>query len=498
MMQFSELVTRLTRLFNSKKGSTCFINGSPGSGKSYLLDKLSRDLPTEMPQLQVLGPFQVAGVDSIGALVLQDLFEYGFLDEPADRDVGLDLNNTWHWLRDRLVIGSRQSFVILIDLEAVDPADYDTWRSLFSSARYLEHLWENGPTRILVLIASFWDHAGLERYYQSTNLSFPYTVSHNYLVWDGISADEMASLVQSRFPEENSPIPYGRLIHEITGGHPGGAIDLLGALPADGLSVSDIFSATHGAARTGSAGKELIEAWTKFPGGYLDIFRDLISMRQLSVQSIAPQLENLRAAGVIQLKPFLNHHYAVPRSWYVELLIRYHSEELGLGGEKLDLIDIGELVPRVSVLNLEAYQVINEIENLARNFVAVRLCMQRENNLPILQNRFTKFDKVKKMKRDAHENASEWRDRAKDKGLPVHLNPLIVYLSTQDLAGMIRELATKDRVESWMNIADALLEISYIRDGVMHNQIVDDCTLIQLYDLRAEIYEALSQSVHEG
>ena len=53
MMSTSELAHRLVNLIRAKNASTFYLNGPPGSGKSYLLKELARQLPTEIPHTLV-------------------------------------------------------------------------------------------------------------------------------------------------------------------------------------------------------------------------------------------------------------------------------------------------------------------------------------------------------------------------------------------------------------------------------------------------------------
>lgn len=48
--------------------------------------------------------------------------------------------------------------------------------------------------------------------------------------------------------------------------------------------------------------------------------------------------------------------------------------------------------------------------------------------------------------------------------------------------------------EAWQLIAQAIRDLASVRDAVMHNQLIDDTALQSLYDLQADIYEALSET----
>jgi hypothetical protein len=146
-------------------------------------------------------------------------------------------------------------------------------------------------------------------------------------------------------------------------------------------------------------------------------------------------------------------------------------------------------MPAISGLNLEAYRVINDLERQARNLVATRLSLGPWTG-HILKGRAVRFNEKTGRHEDAHQRAAGWRADSIDKGL---LNPLPAYLSTRYLAFIIKEIGKEMGSQPLRSIADALLELSGIRDAVMHNQLVDAAALLRLHELRADVYEALGQ-----
>ena len=89
--------------------------------------------------------------------------------------------------------------------------------------------------------------------------------------------------------------------------------------------------------------------------------------------------------------------------------------------------------------------------------------------------------------------AEQWRERSREHGLPVHLNPDIAYLSLNDLGGLIEELGKLMGLDSWLRVAESVEQVVYIRDAVMHNQIIEISDLRNIYDLQNKIYSALSE-----
>ena len=78
----------------------------------------------------------------------------------------------------------------------------------------------------------------------------------------------------------------------------------------------------------------------------------------------------------------------------------------------------------------------------------------------------------------------------------MELNPLIAYLSTRELANLIEELGAELHSPQWLRIAQAIRALSDVRDAVMHNQLIDDNQLEQLYKLQANIYDALNMQTY--
>jgi hypothetical protein len=93
---------------------------------------------------------------------------------------------------------------------------------------------------------------------------------------------------------------------------------------------------------------------------------------------------------------------------------------------------------------------------------------------------------------DGYERANEWKNKSVKHDLYTNINPLIAYLSTNDLADLISELSLMNKSNEWKRISQSIVSLSHVRNAVMHNQMIDDQSLIKLYDLQAEIYDALS------
>lgn len=495
-MPIPGLTRHLVSLIQAKNASTFYLNGSPGSGKSYLLEILARLLPTEIPHSLVLGPYSVARADEVtglGERLLRDLREAGFLDEPPPVRLSPDLTSAWQWFGENWYSPPRQSFLVLIDLVEANQPDLPTVGNLFSAARYLEGTWRQRSMRISHIFAGYWDHPGLERYFHSINTSFPYTVSHNYAVWNGLSAEEMAALVDRTRSGEAHPLHSG-ILFELTGGHPAAALDILDRVPPGDLNFPALLSATRQAAADGPAGQALLNAWQRLPIESRSVLRDLALQRHIPATVPPATLERLGVAGAVRSDPIGPTDYLNLRSWYVELLVRLHAEELRIVDKQTQSIQIDELMPATSEMNVEAYRLIYDIENQARNFVTIQLCLRKPQGEHILKRLSVRYSQQEQVFADAYDRAIDWQARSADRGMPVTLNPLLAYLSTRDLADIVEEIGIELDSKAWQHVAHAIRDLASVRDAVMHNQLIDDAALQHLYDLRADIYEALSET----
>ena len=96
-----ELTTSLSQLINSKIASTYFINGPVGSGKKHVLSELAVSMPSAIPSLVVLGPYQSSKV-SVVTNILNDMFEMQFLTGEVPDGIDLDWNSAWFWLQNNI------------------------------------------------------------------------------------------------------------------------------------------------------------------------------------------------------------------------------------------------------------------------------------------------------------------------------------------------------------------------------------------------------------
>jgi hypothetical protein len=394
----------------------------------------------------------------------------------------------WRWFADEAHLSTEHTFLVLVDLPDAGRIDLPSLGSLFSEARRLAEAWNHPNIRLIHVFAGYWDHEGLKQHFREIVTSFPYTPGENYAVWTGISPHDMTLLVSRNLATQTAST-YGEAMFELTGGHPAAALDILGKVESDDISVHELLSATHRAAKSGPAGEALLDAWLQLPSESRHVLKRLILQRQVPIRSLGDRWEQLVTAGAVRHHRVRQEHYVTFQSWYAELLTRLHAEELGIADSGTQSIRTNELIPPVSSLNFQAYRLINDMENQVRNFVATQVCLRLWDD-HILKGRAQRLDGVTHSWEDAYDRASTWCADSIDRGV---LNPLTAYLSTRDLARLIKEISREMGSEAWQDIAKAIMELSDIRDAVIHNQLIEGSALQRLRELRADIYEALDE-----
>jgi len=489
-MNKNELSLALYKQLISKGASTCFLNAPPGAGKSYLLAELPGIMKQFSPNLYVLGIYR-SSQQSIPQQIAKDLYDMAFLDEEIDKDSVSSLSNLWEYLNENIEVKSPKNFIILVELDNIGFNNFDSFQTLASSIRYLEHLWDRDDIHLQVILAGFWNHHRVGDYYKRIRLSFPYTGSRNYFIWRTISLEDTARLVKEKLAVEKLNLPYDKLVYEITGGHVGLIKDLLLELNPNKLTMKEVLRAAEASSQKGNYGKALVEVWKQFPADVLEIISKILLVKTI-LDKIPPKyLDLLFSSGVIDHQSILGEKYITLKSWYVELLIRNHLEELGIEKKQLGMILFDEYIPSITIFNAEGYRVINKIENLVRNFMVTKLCNEDAENEHILQYRIIKENSRTKEDEDAYTRTLDWKERSTKSGVEEGINPLIAYITTGDLVTVIRDCSS-DTNPSWRNIATAIEEIAPIRDAVMHNQIINEKSLKRLYELQAEILSLLN------
>lgn len=497
-MDAHELLRTLSTRLHSFHASTLFLNGPVGSGKSYLLRDLALQVVRSPFRVQVIGPFEVAdkSLDDLGFHILVECHQSGFLDGPESSMPRLSFVDSWKWLEANAHVNGEQKFVVLMDLSSSVQSDVRAIGNVFSQMRLVEGVWDCRSIQPHLVATGGWDHVQLQSHFNDLNVSFPYTAGYNYVVWNGVSAEEMVKIIAGSKQHADFEI-LGKTLHELVGGHPGAARDVIQHAMSKPMSLRTLLAAVQAAASDGDQSRRFLQQWQKLPANAQTLLSELVLRRHFVVSSSSESVDSLVISGSARTYRIGHRTILGFASWYAELVVRLHTTELGItdcaGGNDIS----NELMPETSVLNQEAYRLINDIENQARNFVSLqaRLRQPTHDNQPLLRNLALRYDDRTRRTEDAHERSQAWKTRSAYAGLPVELNPLISYCSTRDLASIITDLARELKSSSWTQVAEAINELSGIRDAVMHNQLIDIDELEKLRDLQIAITDALSEGV---
>jgi len=438
-----------------------------------------------------LGPFHVRGTDSgplIGS-IYSDLVEAAYLDRSVSLPEELDFTAFWEWAATKIA-STKQIFLVTVDVGDSGNLRPSNIASHFSNARKLETCLFGTGLRVYTVFEGFWNPFLLDAYYKELGISFPYTPAYNYAEWQGIDEKQTAQLVSHMYPNARPII--GRLLHEIADGNPAIIMGILGEVQEENFNYEGIIDATREYARCGSLSLELVDIWMSLPPKAKETLATII-LRRRALGLVSSDMKRLLSCfGLTKLVYIQNQEYLCLRSWFVELLLVIHRERLGLSEHILERIDMTEIMPELTTINTEAYQLIHDIETQVRNFVV----QQRYRLIyPSLEDDILDVDiKIRGTKSEnvARETA-KWKSRSERKGVMVNVNPRISYSSTGQLCGLLESIAFELHSNEWLEIASNLDEMKDIRDAVMHNQIINDIHLERLYELQAHVYRALNQ-----
>ena len=494
-MQENDLLPILANRLLSSPVASYFINGAPGSGKTHLIKKISEDLPKWIAPLSVLGPYPVSDIAEFNQMILTELHQMGFMEKNWNDDTASDFYSTWNWINGNAARNLPKHVVVLMELNFDAVKDIDHVVFWFSNIRYLQHFWDGGNTNILFLISGLWNHGGLQKYYNTKQLSFPYTEGVNYLVWKGIGLEDTAKMVEDRFDRPSLSKPFSALVFEITAGHPGAIVDILNVMGKEGLKFASLEIAADKASKEGRYAAKMVDVWRKMPNDVFEIMESLIKMQPLAKTANPESLELMHTAGMIDFSTIFRKRYIKLGSRFTELVIRNNLSQLGIDAIKYTQADFNEFVPVVNSFNVEAYMIINELENLIRNIAVSKMLEEHDDQMHILISHVLKSvtNADGKITTDAYERAIEWKGKNLKAGIDSRFNPLIAYLSTGDLVQLLKEIPDT-ATRHLQQLANILEAVTPMRDAVMHNQLIEENSLEKLYAFKAEILSMQNRS----
>lgn len=489
MLAVEEVVRQIQRVQQASPTSAFFINGPPGSGKSWLLAQITSPLAQGRPRPLALGPYAVHLDDSggLGVCILEECQAYGFLGTDVVRPKLESLYETWHWLADHGHF-SQQRILLLLDVEGDGYGSrVKSLGDLFSDLRALEGTWRESHLHVFSVVAATWSEGELQAHCNRYNISFPYTPAYNQIGWLGIPCAAFQTLVATLRPDMSRI--QARVLHELCGGHPAIARELLAPIPKGEVAIRHLLERIQEWAGAEETAGRFVPILHTVSRPSREILRRLLEKRYLPAQVWPEAKEPLVTAGVVEECERGGSRYLRMRSYVVEALLRCHAPALGLG--EPGPLALAEMMPEIAALSSEAFGLITDIENTVRNFAVLQLSYMTEPGQPLLAGRARRYNERSGQVEDAHTRAVQWQNRSLGQGLPADLNPLIAYLSMRDLADLLSEIGRELRSESWQQIGSSLRGLAEVRDAVMHSQLVDETALRRLVELQTEIYQAI-------
>lgn len=497
-----KITEKIARHIGSNSMSAFFLNAPPGAGKTHLLSNLAVTLPEVVnlsPRLFVLGPYKVStpgtGFEALKRPIYDELVDALFLSEEADYKPELSLMEFFNFLQDTIKVPNKQNFLVLYDLQNYTKLHTKEIAPIFSQIRALGERWKDGNLRFSIVSAGCWDHYNLVEYYENTQTSWSYIPGENYIAFQGVEQQD-AAVIGSKFNLREVGLPYESFLFNLCGGHPGCIVEVMQTIDLENISFSALLSAVNQAAQNGTYAEKLVKYWGEFFVEIKPIISRLLKQKKISASTTLPtQLIQCVDYGILSQKIINEHSYLSFRSWYVELIIRHHLKELGLNHED-NYPEISEIIPDMTSICAEAYKLINQIENLVRNFVSAHLWAQKTKpgDHP-LKDKLIRFSGEKKREDDIYERALDWKEySAKRNVKSANLNPMIAFSSTSSLADLVNDIGNEIGSLAWVEISRAIREMAGVRDAIMHNQIIDDTDMKMLYEIQEKVFKALSQT----
>lgn len=490
MMHSDVLIEHFISTVRGNAVGTFYLNGLPRTGKTFFLQTMKEQMDSNGVSTFGLGPYRIVGTDSRHLIdnILSDLRDAVYLERSIRPPKECDFTTFWEWAATQIKTRN-QVFLVTVDVGNTGRLDPMIVASLFSNARKLESRILDSGLRVHTIFEGYWDTYLLDTYYKKIGISFPYTPTYNYAVWLGINQVQTIQMVaQKRI--DTKPI-IGKILHEITGGNPSVSLGILDKIGDRDLDYDNIVKATKEYAIDGGVTLEIVDIWMRLPPEAKKILKNIVLRRRILGLVPGELKQLLLCSGLTKEVYVQNQEYLSLRSWYVELAIMAHAVKLGISDPIISRIDLAELMPELTVINNEAYQIIYDIENQVRNFAVQQ--RYRSSSTTIESDILDVDIDIRRKKENVARETAKWKARSIRNGVMVDVNPRIAYSSTGQLCGLLERIALDLNSNEWLEIASSLDEMKDIRDAVMHNQIINDFHLERLYGLQASIYHALNQ-----
>lgn len=499
MMTRDELQREIGRLVAENHRSMTSVLGAPWSGKTTFLHDLARHLERQDRRTVVYGPISMTAFQDQQAFrpqFLAWLEDEGLLRRaaiPAEYLPAASLGLFMEYVHERLDPKLVSKLVIETDdVHGTGAKLYEFYADL----RKFCSEWQGRDLGVHLISAGSWNPTELEQAFKDHESSWPFVAEHSLFYLPDLTADELLEHIRQRLPAANLKPIHAVYLWELTSGDAPAVNEIIGCLPQQPVACERLYQAAETLIRSGASAERMESRLKSLSAQALEtLSRMLKGYHPLAVKQ--PRVrDELILSGLGRVVDEGIGRVLRPKNWLVESTIRHHWARLSRLFPGLANTHYEDLIPPISCLNREAYNLICEIENQLRNLVMLRLQVFANGRHPLhgIVTRETN-PPDKPYAADEFMRASRWRTRVEhDAYVDAHA-ALISFSQTRHLIGLIDYLID-EKHDPVLLLLDPLRRdldgFKDIRDAVTHNQLISEKSYDTLLRIRQALYTAIT------
>jgi hypothetical protein len=500
-MSRTAVTTTIEQSIRLNAAVTLAIYGPPRSGKSHFLMSLKRRLLNTDHGCLVWGPIsagEVLNEQDFMRRLLEWLQGEEVVTALPDRDSVLRAASQkifWNRLLPYLP-QAIQRVVILIDDAGVGRLSDEELYALAGRARKLMTEWSNDRLSIATVIGGTWSPRQLQAVFRQRQSSWPFLSDDTVFFLPDLEIDEIRDWLTTALDVGTVHDIHARYLHELTSGDADALQRIIAGMYGATTScdaMRDVSAAIVGSEEYIAAVEQRLRLCIPAARAMLP---NLLNERALAYDPYSPAADSLLLSGLVRVHTVGTLPLITLRNWLVESVLRQQRNRFAalLPGDFYPTT--AELIPPIRCLNVEAYTIICEIENLLRNLIMCRLGVTAHRAHPLQGMLENRYDDRLKYAADQYTRSSEWRQRFVAKAHVDAHAALIGYSRTGDVLDLIAWLADNgDPIVRRLTpgVRQQLGELKDIRDVVMHNQVLSERSYNLLCDIREHVYQALAE-----
>ncbi len=500
-MSRSAVLATIEKTLHLNSAITLAVYGPPHSGKSHFLATLKRRLLTTDHDCLVFGPLpasETLNEQGFMRRLLDSLQEEEALTALPDRESVLRAASQrifWGRLLPYVPEALRRVVVVIDDADAERLSASELY-GLVGRARKFTTEWNSDRLSIATVIGGTWSPRLLREEFKQRQSSWPFLSDDTLFPLPDLEADEVREWATAVLETGTVRDIHVRYLHELT----------LGDADAMERVLVGMFGATTSCDAMRDVAAAIVESEEYIteverrlrlciPGAQA-LLPQLLNERPISYDRYSSAAESLLLSGLVRIDTIGTTRLVVLRNWLIESVLRRQQARFGalLPGDVYR--PVAELMPPIRCLNIEAYAIICEIENLLRNLIMCRLGLTSRRMHPLQGMLENRYDDRLNYAADQYTRSSEWRKRFAAKAHVDSHAALVSYSRTGDVLDLIAWLAEQgDPITRRLTpgVRQQLSELKDVRDVVMHNQILSERSYNQLCDIREHVYQALAE-----